>query len=113
MESSYFDTPVDPRRMKLLNKQCAEQKKGRLLYRCNLTWMKNGGPISWNAILFSETSKISRQMGRHLAKDDSENHSKAELYRLVVEYHLISAKGSTKLVRTSYQEYSSDVHWLR
>ena len=49
-------------------------------------------------------------------KDDSENFSKARSYRLVRLTFircLRKSQGSTKVVRKSYQEYSSDMHWFR
>ena len=45
-------------------------------YYFDLAWMKDAGPILWNAIAICEMSKTSRQTGTHLMKDDSEHHSK-------------------------------------
>ena len=36
---------IDLRRMGLQKEQCAELRKERLRYCCNLAWMKNGGLI--------------------------------------------------------------------
>ena len=52
--------------MGLPKEQCAESKKERLQYCCNLAWMKNSGQILWNAIAFcemSETTPHERRVG--------------------------------------------------
>ena len=47
--------------MGLLKEQCAEKKKGRLLYYCNLAWMQSGGLILWNAVAICEMFKALRR----------------------------------------------------
>ena len=91
--------PIDPRRMGLLREQYAEQKKGRLLYYCSLARMKNGAPILWRAVCVCDPFKISWQMGKHLMKDDAENHSKARSRRSVQGLNIIrfSAKDKSRL----------------
>ena len=75
-----FHRNIDSRRVGLLREQYAEKKKGRLLYYCNLSWMKIGGQILWTAKPICETSQISYLIGRRPMKDVSENHLKtAEL----------------------------------
>ena len=50
---------TDRKRMGLLRDQCAESRKGPLLYCCNQVWMNNGGRIPWSATAICETFKIS------------------------------------------------------
>ena len=83
MESLYFDTLIDPRRMALLKERYAEKEKGRVQYCCNQAWMKNGGLTLWNAIAICETSKTSWQMGKDFTNDDLKNHLEAWSFRLV------------------------------
>ena len=63
---------TDRRLMVLLNEQCAEWKKGHLLYCCYQVWMKIGGLIPWSVIAVCETFKISCLMERHHMKGGSE-----------------------------------------
>ena len=42
--------------------------------------MKDGGLIPWNAGAIFEMSKTSKQMGKLLIEDDSENHSSDQLF---------------------------------
>ena len=72
---------IGPRRMVLLKEECAEYKKGGLLYCCNQVWMKNGGLILWNASVISEMSKTTWQMGKHFMKDDMEKDLKYRSFR--------------------------------
>ena len=44
--------------------------------------MKGGGQTLWNAIATCEKSKTSWQMGKLLVKEDLENHSKDQSFRL-------------------------------
>ena len=90
---------IDPRWLGLPREQCAEQRKEHLPYCCNLAWMKNGGLFLWNAMAICEVFKISWQMWKHLAKDDSENHLKDQKIPCgaMVEYHHLSAKGQPRL----------------
>ena len=62
--------------------------------------------------------KTSWQTGKHLVKGDSENHLKAQSFRLVQWLNTIrfleeTSQGSTNLVRKFYLEYSSDMCWSR
>ena len=59
------------------------KKKVRLLYCCNLVWMRNGGQIPWNATPICGTFKISWLMWRLHKKDALEKLSKDKLTRLV------------------------------
>ena len=60
-------------------------------------WMKSGGLIQGNAIAICEMFKTSWKVGEHLAKDDSENHSKAPSFRSVPWKK--ASRGFTNLVR--------------
>ena len=87
--------PIDPRRMVLLNEQCAELKKELQPYGHNQDWMKNGRHILWNAFAICEMFKTSCQMGNHLMKGDLENHFKGPVipFGSMVEYHPIFCEG--------------------
>ena len=75
--------------------------------------MNNGGLILWNAIAIRDMYKTSWQTGKHLMKGDSENHLKAQSFRLVQWLNIIrvlqeTSQGSTNLERKCHLEYSSD-----
>ena len=50
---------------------------------------ENGGRIPWSVAAICETFKISCRMRRHLAKGDSENHSKVRSYRSEQWFNII------------------------
>ena len=65
-----------------------------------------------------EVFKTSWQTGKHLMRDDLENHLKDRTFRSeqwlnISRFLQETWQGSTNLVRKSCQEYSSHVHWLR
>ena len=94
---------TDRKQMRLLREQCAEWKKVRLQYRCNQTWMKNGGQIPWNA----------KPDGKTHTKGVLENLLKDPSFRLV---HWLSitlslrrtSQESINLERKSYLDCSLD-----
>ena len=49
---------INPRRMAMRKERYAEERKGLLLYCCNLAWMKNGGLILRNAIAICAMAKM-------------------------------------------------------
>ena len=61
--------------------------------------MKSGGLIQCNALAVCDMFKTSGQMGKHLMKDDSENHLEATVvpFGAMVEYHPISAHDQSGL----------------
>ena len=57
--------------------------------------MKNVGLILWNVTAICEMFKTSWQMGKHLMKDDLENHQKT--FGSMVECHPVSAGHQSRL----------------
>ena len=100
---------IDLRRLGLPKEQCAESKKERLQYCCNLARMKNGGLILCNAVAVYEMFKTSWKMGKHLVRGDSENHLKSPIIPFASNGLNIFrplpkiSQGSTNLVRGSCQ----------
>ena len=75
--------------------------------------MKSGGLVLWTAVAICEMLKTSWKTGTHFMEGDSENHLKAQSFRLVQWLNFIrflqeTRQGSTNLVRKFYLEYSSD-----
>ena len=68
---------IDPRQIASLREPFDEKKKVLEEYCCNQDWMKDGGPILWNAIAVCEMSKTSWQKGKLFMKDDLQNHQRA------------------------------------
>ena len=51
-------------------------------FLCSRVWMKNGGLIPWNALVFDEMFKTSNQMANLLMKGDLVNHSVGQQFLL-------------------------------
>ena len=104
---------IDPRRNGIAERALRRIKEGTSAVLLQSGLAKNGGLILWNAIAICEMFKTSWQTGKTLAKGDSENHLKAQLFRLVqwlfIRFLQDTSQGSTNMVTKFYLEYSSDM----
>ena len=92
--------PIGPRQMARLKEPYAEEKKGRQGYCSNLAWMKNGGPIPWNAIAICEKYKTSWQMEKLRKRLFGEPFKGPIIpFGAMVDFHPISTRDQSRLHR--------------
>ena len=77
--------------------------------------MKVGGQILWNVTPICETSQIYYLMGRRLVKDVLGNHLNDPLFLFgsLVEYHPITAKDQSHLMKSGSECPLTDIQMLK
>ena len=95
--SHYHQNPVHPWTSSTSSEGC-QLRKGHLLYRCKLAWMRNGGLIPWNVTAICETFKtLSDGKTPYERRFGMPCNGFVKPFGAMVECHPISAKDQSRL----------------